>query len=283
MVHYNMSEYAQQAVEMYTKLTGVDKFRVAPTPFCADGSLTEADDEVKGEVAPHACAVVMKFLWLARLARPDLMKAINLLASRIQKWTRNDDKRLYRLTCYLKSSAHYKLKAYIGDPASALSLRLYADADFAGDSDNARSTSGNFLVLVGPNTYFPLSWCSVKQTSTSRSTTESEVISLANGVFAEALPMTIFWDLALGKRCDLTIMEDNQATITVVKKGYSKKLRHISRTHKVNLSSLREQCVNNHTQLQYIESKKQAADIFTKALAPQLWAPALEMLSIITG
>jgi anti-sigma regulatory factor (Ser/Thr protein kinase) len=58
-------------------------------------------------------------------------------------------------------------------------------------------------------------------------------------------------------------MEDNQATITVVKKGYSKKLRHISRTHKVNLSSLREQCVNDHTQLQCIESKKQAADIFS--------------------
>ena len=77
-------------------------------------------------------------------------------------------------------------------------------------------------------------------------------------------------------------MEDNQATITVVKKGYSKKLRHMSRTHKVNLSSLREQCVNNYTQLQYVESKKQAADIFTKALVPQLWAPALEMLSIVT-
>jgi hypothetical protein len=140
VVHYDMSDYANQAVEMYSKRTGVTKFKSAPTPFCADGSLTEAGDEEQGEMAPHACAVVMKFLWLARLARPDLMKAITLLASRVQKWTRNDDKRLYRLTCYLKSSANFKLKAHIGDPPGELSLKLFVDADFAGDTSDARST-----------------------------------------------------------------------------------------------------------------------------------------------
>ena len=66
-----------------------------------------------------------------------------------------------------------------------------------------------------------------------------------------------------------------------MKKGYSKKLRHISRTHKVNLSSLKEACVNDDTELAYIDTKKQAADIFTKALAaPNLWENALDMLGI---
>ena len=74
--------------------------------------------------------------------------------------------------------------------------------------------------------------------------------------------------------------EGNQATITVVKKGFSKKLRHISRTHKVNLGSLKEVCVNDDTEILYIETKKQAADIFTKALAPHLWDSALDMLGI---
>ena len=66
-----------------------------------------------------------------------------------------------------------------------------------------------------------------------------------------------------------------------MKKGYSKKLRHISRTHKVNLGSLKEVCVKDtNSELVYIETKKQAADIFTKALSPSLWDPALEMLGI---
>ena len=79
------------------------------------------------------------------------------------------------------------------------------------------------------------------------------------------------------------IFEDNQATITVVKKGYSKKLRHLTRTHKVNISSLNEACTSDNTVLAYIDTKKQAADIFTKALAPALWSNALIMLAIDTG
>ena len=159
-------------------------------------------------------------------------------------------------------------------------MSLFADADFAGDRDDSKSTSGNFLVLTGSNTYFPLTWSSTKQTSTSRSTTESEVVSLAQGVVSEAILASILWTLVLGRDIKTKIYEDNQATITVVRKGYSKKLKHIFRTHKVKLGSLKEVCVNDNTELVYIETKKQAADIFTKALAPNLWDHALEMLGI---
>ena len=48
----------------------------------------------------------------------------------------------------------------------------------------------------------------------------------------------------------------------------------------MNLGSLKEVCVNDSTELVYIETKKQAADIFTKALAPNLWDHALDMLGI---
>ena len=42
-----------------------------------------------------------------------------------------------------------------------------------------RSTSGCFLVLVGPNSYFPLTAFSKKQTSVSMSSTEAEVVVAA--------------------------------------------------------------------------------------------------------
>ena len=83
-ISYDMSDYAEQSFEMYKKLTGVEKLREASTPFCPEGSLVACDDEVRGEVAPHACAIIMKQLWLARLARPDLVKAINFLAYKVQ-------------------------------------------------------------------------------------------------------------------------------------------------------------------------------------------------------
>ena len=38
----------------------------------------------------------------------------------------------------------------------------------------------------------------------------------------------------------MMIWEDNQATIVILKKGYSPKLRHISKVHKMNLGSINE-------------------------------------------
>ena len=81
---------------------------------------------------------------------------------------------------------------------------------------------------------------------------------------------------------NLKIHEDNQATILVVRKGFSPKLRHISRTHKVNLSSLSEVIAEGNIELDYIDTNEQAADIFTKALPPHKWPAALALLGIRT-
>ena len=75
--------------------------------------------------------------------------------------------------------------------------------------------------------------------------------------------------------------EDNQATIIVVKKGFSPKLRHITRTHKVDLGSLAEVMNEDSFNIQYVNTTEQAADIFTKALQPQKWGAALQMLNIV--
>ena len=77
-------------------------------------------------------------------------------------------------------------------------------------------------------------------------------------------------------------MEDNQATILVVRKGYSPKLRHISRTHKVNLSCLSEAFAEGGISIEYVDTKEQAADIFTKSLQPQKWGAALNLLGMRT-
>ena len=80
---------------------------------------------------------------------------------------------------------------------------------------------------------------------------------------------------------ELVIHEDNQATILVVKKGYSPKLRHISRTHKVNLGCISEQLApGSGISIQCVDTNLQAADIFTKALPPQKWDNALKLLGI---
>ena len=216
---FDMYDYAQQTVDLYKSLTGLKVLKHAATPFAPESSLPQSQEEAAGELAPHACKVLMKALWLGRLARPDLVKPIGDLATKV-----NDDKKLLRLISYIESTKTYGLVGTVSDGPRELHLALYVDADFAGEKEDAKSTSGGFLVLKGPNTFFPLAWVSKRQTSVSRSTTESEIVSLAHSLFQEALPALQLWQKILDYPIRLVIHDDNQATILVAKKGYSQSL-----------------------------------------------------------
>ena len=101
------------------------------------------------------------------------------------------------------------LCGHIGDPADKLFLRCFTDADFCGDSGSTRSTSGGFLALAGPKIFFPLAWLCKKQTSTSRSTTEAEIVSLEASLFSEDLPQLDLWETLLGRPMSCTMEQDN--------------------------------------------------------------------------
>ena len=137
-----MVDYAQQTVDLYLSITGSQKLRHAPTPFCPEGSLVPSDDNIKGELAPNASKILMKALWLGRLARPDIIKPIGDMATQVQKWSRNNDKQLHRLICYVNTSKNHRLVGTIRDDPRELHLALYVDADFAGEKSDARSTGG---------------------------------------------------------------------------------------------------------------------------------------------
>ena len=158
-----MRDYARQTVALYLEVAQLktEKLRDATTPFCPAGSLDPADDALEGELGFAACRVLMKALWLGRLARPDLVKPIGDLASFVQKWSRNCDKQLHRLVCYINSTVNSTLVGTVQDSTDELHLSLYVDVDFAGERD-AKSTSGGFL--SGPHTHFPLAWVSKRQT-----------------------------------------------------------------------------------------------------------------------
>ena len=279
-IRFEMAEYIDQAVEKYEAIAGAKPLKKVPTPFLPDGSLPECDDEVRGELAGEACGVLMKNLYAARLSRPDLLKPINELAKSVTKWTRNQDRQLWRLMSYMKSTRHFQLEGYVNNKAEDLHLELFVDADFSGERKDSKSTSGAWMRLAGTQTSFPLMWSSKRQTSTSRSTTEAEVIAMASAIFGEALPVLGLWETLLGRKIKSDVCEDNTATIQVVQKGYSAKLRHITRTHKVNLGSLSEVFEDGQVNLRFTETAKQCADVFTKALEANKWPNALDLMQL---
>ena len=281
-MRHDMSDYAANACSLYEELSG-RSLKPAATPFVPEGSLLTTDWESKGALSASASRVLMKTLWLARLSRPDLMKSISDLTRRVTKWSVADDKRLHRLMSYLKGAPNLSMVHEISDPFEDLHLSLYTDADHSGDTDHAQSTSGMILCLEGDNSYWPLAWGSKKQTATSRSTTEAEMISLSTGLFGDALPTQEFLEILTGKETKLICHQDNSAVIAIVHAGYSPKLRHVSKTHRVNLASLYEVFeVDPYSRLQYINTDLQKADVFTKALPPAKFPSALKLLRMET-
>ena len=153
-----MRGYTDDCCSVYTKVTGISKFKKATTPILPDSAFDKADADVKGQLGVHSSKCTMKVLWLARLARPDVMKAYNDLTTKANNGTRNDYKRLYRIFCYLHTTRNHMLCGHIGDTVDKLFLRCFTDADMCADSWSTRSTSGGFLISSDPITFYPLAW-----------------------------------------------------------------------------------------------------------------------------
>ena len=96
----------------------------------------------------------------------------------------------------MKCIARYLLatqdKGLILHPTTDLHLDMYVDADFAGDRLDCKSTNGGFLVLWGPNTFFPIAALSSRQTSVSHSTPEAEIIAAEAGLRKIGIPAMVF-------------------------------------------------------------------------------------------
>ena len=101
---FDIYDYALQTVDLYKSITGVNNIKPAATPFAPKDSILEQDKVFRSELAPYACKILIKALWLGRLARPYIVKPINDLATKVQFWIRGEDKKLLRLIQYIHAT-----------------------------------------------------------------------------------------------------------------------------------------------------------------------------------
>ena len=160
-----MKGHAQQCVERYVELSGKTEQSLKPvsTPCIDDHMLMPQEFIDKGQLSPVACKIVLKCLYLARVNRPDSYWSVNNLARHVTSWTVACDKRLHRLISYLRHKGDKVQTAWVGDPPEHCRLTLFSDASFADSLEDSKSTTGAYLVLVGPRTFVPITWICKKQ------------------------------------------------------------------------------------------------------------------------
>ncbi len=69
----------------------------------------------------------------------------------------------------------------------------------------------------------------------SHKTQEAEVIAADFALRTLGLPALTVWNVVLRRQCVIRFMEDNQSTIRIFQVGKNPALRHVGRTHRVDM------------------------------------------------
>jgi hypothetical protein len=166
------------------------------------------------------------------------------------------------------------MSGWIGDATHALRLCVFSDADWAGEKQTFKSTTGSLTCLVGPNSFFPLYALSKKQTCVSHSTPEAEIVAADAAIKNEGLPLLTLWEVLCNKpkhSLQGQFCEDNETSAQIMRTGRNPTMRHIGRTHGICIAWLSERFKgilgSEHTpdfKMSICPTDYMSADIFTK-------------------
>jgi len=201
------------------------------------------------------CELVGSLLYIANTTRPDIAQAVGVLSRYRNAPTTAHMNEGLRVLRYLRSTREYVLVLGGKGPV----LEGYVDADYAGDIDSRRSTSGFVLSVFGS----AVVWGSKKQHSVATSTVEAEFMATSLAI-KELNWLRGFLEEIGTPPWSVKLYCDNQGCIANLKNPlYSKYTKHIA----VCFHFAREAIAMGQVSLCYVESAKNKADMLTKPLA----------------
>ena len=208
------------------------------------------------ERVPYANAVG-SLMYAMLCTRPDICFAVGMVSRYQSNPGEAHWKAVKRILRYLKGTADYSL-CYRGND---LALRGYTDADWAGDGDERKSTSG-FVFLLGNGA---ISWSSKKQTCIALSTMEAEFVALSAAA-QEAVWLKRFMNhLNITTSNEpVTVFSDSQSSI-----AYTKDPKFHNRTKHIDIKYhfVKDLVAHGEIDLEYIATSEMVADPLTKAVA----------------
>mmetsp|Transcript_64699 Transcript_64699/g.111136 ORF Transcript_64699/g.111136 Transcript_64699/m.111136 type:complete len:188 (+) Transcript_64699:812-1375(+) len=138
-------------------------------------------------------------------------------------------------------------------------MGTYCDADLAGDEGTRKSTSGYCMLMNGGL----VCWSSRLQATVALSTAEAETIAATEAV-KQLMHLRLFLRELGQEQVDPSVVyEDNNAAILLAHgKEQPKRAKH----YQLKVHFLNEQFKNGTFAFEKVETKKQLADAFTKAL-----------------
>ncbi|CAL8162045.1 unnamed protein product [Prunus armeniaca] len=248
-IFVSQSKYAKKLVTKF----GLEGAKSARTPMSTSAKIHR---DLHGKSVDQTLyrSMIRSLLYLTA-SRPDISFSVGVCA-RFQ----SDPKESHlfavkRIIKYVSGTIEFGLW-YTYD--TCVNLVGYSDADWAGCSDDRKSTSGG-VFYVGNNL---VAWHSKKQNSVSLSTPEAEYVAAGSCCTQLLWMRQMLEDYGLAQSCFL-IYCDNMSVIDISKNPVQhSRTKHIDIRHHF----IRDLVEDKILSLEFVPSEKQLADILTKAL-----------------
>ena len=226
--------------------------RTLSTPLNASTKLTREGEPL--DLQTHGYAqLVGSLMYLSVCTRPDIAQAVGALARYMAAPTVAHWQAAKGVLRYLAGTADYGI-IY----GRTLGLDVYCDADYAGDVDTRRSTTGYVFIMNGG----AISWSSRLQQTVAASTTEAEYMAAASAVKEALWLRTLLPCLDQGSDT-IAIKADSQSAIKLLKNPvFSMRSKHID----VIYHFARERVTRKDVSFTYIQTDDMVADMLTKPL-----------------
>ena len=171
---------------------------------------TEEEKEEMQQV-PYREAVG-SLMYVTTTFRPDIAYAVSQVAQFCENPGRPHWTAVKRIMAYLKGTLNHGIVFGKKEEEEALQLYGYTDADYAGDLDHRRSTTGYIYKLNGG----PVAWCSRRQQCTAMSTTEAEYVAASETAKEATWLRRILNDVGTPQINPTLIKCDNQSAISLI-------------------------------------------------------------------
>ncbi|KAE8667231.1 tir-nbs resistance protein [Hibiscus syriacus] len=162
-----------------------------------------------------------------------------------------------RILRYVNNTIDYGLLYKKGEDCKLVG---YCDADYAGDHDTRRSTTG-YVFKLGSGT---ISWCRKRQPTVSLSTTEAEYRAAAMAAQESTWLIQLMNNLHQPVDYAISLYCDNQSTIRLAENPvFHARTKHVE----VHYHFVREKVLQEEIEMRQIKTDEQIADLFTKSLS----------------
>jgi len=198
-------------------------------------------------------------MFAACVTRPDIICAVGQLSQFLNKPSSKHLLAAKRVLRYLKGTANLGI-TYRPPP---MRLTGYSDADWAGDVNTRRSTTG-YVVMLNNGA---IAWKSQRQATVALSTMEAEYMALTEATKELKWVRTLLAELGYsngdGTDRPTDLFSDNQSAIALTKNPVSHaRAKHIDIRHHFVREAIQDKII----WVQYIPTTEMTADSLTKAL-----------------